>query len=70
MEVRDNGRGFDAGAAEAHQSFGLMGMRERAAQFEGEVSVSSAAGIGTTVVVRMPLQGESHPHATPDAPQV
>ncbi|MDX2032599.1 MAG: two-component regulator propeller domain-containing protein [Blastocatellia bacterium] len=57
--VRDNGRGFDAatlrGAADGH--FGLLGMRERAAQLGGRLTVSSRPHQGTEVSVEIPLGG-------------
>lgn len=54
--VCDDGQGFDASDIESRRSFGLLGMRERAAQFGGSVRVESSAGGGTTVVVRVPLE--------------
>ncbi|MGN6649130.1 sensor histidine kinase [Trinickia sp.] len=37
------------------QSLGLSGMAERAAQFQGTLSIHSAEGAGFTIVVRLPL---------------
>lgn len=54
LRVSDDGRGFDSAGVESRLSFGLMGMRERAAQFGGHVRVESSEGRGTTVVVSMP----------------
>jgi signal transduction histidine kinase len=67
LVVRDNGRGFgatpqprmayspdtDEGAERPH--LGLMGMRERAALIGATLTVASRPGIGTTVVLLVPL---------------
>jgi signal transduction histidine kinase len=54
VEVGDDGRGFDAGATAAAGHFGIVGMRERAAQVGGSLAIRSAAGAGTEVVVTIP----------------
>jgi glucose-6-phosphate-specific signal transduction histidine kinase len=43
-----------AADAARHRSIGLAGMRERAQLVGGGVSISSAAGAGTTVLVQIP----------------
>lgn len=53
LEVRDDGRGFE-GLAEGS---GLMGMRERAALVRAELSVISQPRHGTTVRLRVPVDG-------------
>ena len=58
LEIRDNGRGFEARADKrrsASQGMGLMGMRERAEHLRGSFSIRSALHKGTTVSVRVPL---------------
>lgn len=57
LRIRDNGRGFDAAAAES--GVGLPGMRDRAELFGGELVVSSAPGGGTAVSATIPLERES-----------
>jgi signal transduction histidine kinase len=52
LEVRDDGRGFDPDGPAL--GYGLAGMRRRAAQVGGAVSVTSSAGAGTTVRVEVP----------------
>lgn len=56
--IEDNGRGFDperaAQSQHQHAGMGLLGMRERAALFDGTVQIESAPGQGTTVFVRIP----------------
>lgn len=55
VEVRDNGQGFDAGAAAKKKSFGLLGMRERALALGGRVDITSAPGQGTVIGVTIPI---------------
>jgi signal transduction histidine kinase/ligand-binding sensor domain-containing protein len=59
LEVRDDGRGFDADhvsgngtAPGAPGHYGLTGMRERAAAIGGTLEVTSTPGSGTTVRLR------------------
>ena len=54
LVVEDEGRGFEATTV-ASSGFGLTGIRERAAMVMGECRVESAAGRGTRVRVRVPL---------------
>jgi signal transduction histidine kinase/DNA-binding NarL/FixJ family response regulator len=58
LVVRDDGVGFDPGAAEAQFGLGLRGMRERAQSLGGTVQVESAPGAGTTVRFSLPLSRE------------
>jgi PAS domain S-box-containing protein len=57
LEVCDNGRGIQESALASKNSLGLLGMRERAAQWGGDISILGAEGMGTTVRVRLPLSG-------------
>ena len=52
--VLDNGRGIDPAKAKHPNSIGLLGIRERAAVFKGEVSVRGKPGRGTLVLVQFP----------------
>jgi PAS domain S-box-containing protein len=56
VTVRDNGRGFDLGMRRQHQGtpthLGLVGMRERAEQAGGVLSIASNPGAGTVVQAR------------------
>ncbi|WNV04537.1 PAS domain S-box protein [Candidatus Methylospira mobilis] len=54
LQVEDNGVGFDTLLPRKQQSYGLMGLRERAMAVGGELTVSSSAGSGTVVLVRIP----------------
>jgi signal transduction histidine kinase len=56
LSVRDDGKGFDYQAGTAGTNhFGLVGMRERAEQIGGTLSIHSANGSGTEVVVDVPI---------------
>jgi signal transduction histidine kinase len=58
VEVQDNGRGFDTGAVTNKKSFGLIGMRERAAVLKGTIDIASGEGKqGTVIGLRLPLKG-------------
>jgi signal transduction histidine kinase len=52
LMVRDDGRGFDAGAD--GPGFGLRGMRARAEQVAGVLRITSGAGSGTTIELEVP----------------
>ncbi len=56
MSVEDDGAGFDPGAppTDGRRHFGLATMKERAESVGGTLTVRSAAGTGTQVVVRLP----------------
>ncbi|WHZ21237.1 MAG: diguanylate cyclase/phosphodiesterase (GGDEF & EAL domains) with PAS/PAC sensor(s) [Nitrospira sp.] len=57
LEVSDNGLGIPASALTHPNSLGLLGMRERATQWGGDLSIRGTAGKGTTVTVRLPVLG-------------
>jgi two-component system, NarL family, sensor histidine kinase UhpB len=54
LQIHDNGVGFNEGDLTKPTSHGIRGMRERARQFGGDVSVSSKPGGGTTLVITVP----------------
>jgi signal transduction histidine kinase len=60
LEVRDDGRGFDIGAAAARgrRNFGLQFMRERAELIGAEFDVRSRPEGGTVVRLAIPTGGE------------
>ncbi|MGB7542880.1 MAG: PAS domain-containing sensor histidine kinase, partial [Burkholderiales bacterium] len=55
LSVRDNGRGFSPADPRKPNSYGLMGLRERAYLLGGDITIDSAAGRGTTIQVRLPV---------------
>lgn len=59
LEVSDNGRGMAERVPDPPKSLGLVGMRERALAWGGEVHIQSAAGQGTTVTVSLPLEAKA-----------
>jgi PAS domain S-box-containing protein len=71
LKIVDDGKGFDLaeieGRAHEEASFGLMGMRERAALVGGRVRIISSPNEGTTIEISLPLHvsEERLPGATP-----
>ncbi len=64
VEVRDDGRGFDAEHLTPDETHvGLRIMRERAARIGGTVEVASVPGSGTCVVLTLPGQRSGAPAA-------
>ena len=57
LSVRDDGCGFDSngGSPAEPGHFGLIGMRERAEQIGGKLTVTSKPGGGTEITVEAPL---------------
>jgi signal transduction histidine kinase len=53
--VEDDGRGI-AEPDDGRGGFGLLGMRERAAMWGGEVEISPSDGGGTRVSARLPVE--------------
>jgi len=58
--VEDDGVGFEPGRVQRGDHFGLLGMRERAEALDGSLTVESAPGAGTTVVVEV-ASADPHP---------
>jgi PAS domain S-box-containing protein len=58
LSVRDNGTGMTDEEIAAPTSLGLLGMRERVAQFGGDIKVKGNPGEGANVIACIPL-GES-----------
>ena len=54
VRIEDDGVGFSPQAPRKANSFGLLGLRERASLLGGEVTIESAPGEGTIVEVRLP----------------
>ncbi len=55
MTVRDNGVGAPAQAFESPRAYGVMGMRERARPFGGELRIESTPGKGSLFKLSLPL---------------
>ena len=58
MVIGDDGRGFDPDTVSEtpSTSFGLAGMRERVESLGGELTLESQPGLGTQVIVAIPLK--------------
>ena len=54
LRVHDNGSGIAAEALDRPMSLGLLGMKERAAVLDGEVTIRRNRNRGTVVTVRIP----------------
>jgi PAS domain S-box-containing protein len=59
LRVADNGCGGHARAFEAGSAYGVMGMRERARHWGGQLEIRSAPGQGTTVMLNLPVSERS-----------
>ena len=61
FSVRDNGCGFDPDSApgfnEGH--YGLLGIRERVDEFEGEFALKSSLGTGTKATISLKVPQEA-----------
>jgi signal transduction histidine kinase len=55
LEITDDGRGFVVD--EAH-GFGLVGMRKRLAELDGDLTVTSSVGDGTRVLATIPTNSQ------------
>jgi signal transduction histidine kinase len=63
--VQDDGTGFDPQAPA--EGFGLVGIRERVALIDGELSIESRPGQGTTVRATLPVLPADRRRASPAA---
>lgn len=58
LEVADNGKGIPEEKLSDHNSFGLMGMRERVLFLGGTLEIDSILNEGTTVRIAVPLESK------------
>ncbi len=63
-QIEDNGRGFNPDelhlSGDQPHGLGLLGMKERIAQFGGKLEIESAYGSGTCIYIRIPLEADAH----------
>ena len=59
VQIRDNGRGFNSNDTVATGHYGLLGLRERARLANGELTIASEPGSGTTMSMTLPAQPEN-----------
>jgi len=57
--IEDSGKGFNVNELPRDTSMGLIAMRERAALLGGSFRIESRVGQGTTMRVRIPVDGET-----------
>ncbi len=55
ISVKDNGCGAPAQSFTAPDAYGVMGMRERALHFGGNLEISSEIGLGSLLRLNIPL---------------
>ena len=60
LEVRDNGKGITHEQINSPDSFGIIGMQERARSFGGKVKIYKRPTRGTTLSVIIPLHAEAY----------
>lgn len=58
LDVKDDGRGFNAAAVRQKNTFGLLGIRERAIMLHGTLDIASEPGRGTQVSLSIPIRGQ------------
>jgi signal transduction histidine kinase/ligand-binding sensor domain-containing protein len=56
VTVRDDGKGMEKNKLTDTESYGIIGMQERAKHLGGEISIHSTP-LGTTVILRIPVAG-------------
>jgi PAS domain S-box-containing protein len=54
LDLRDNGCGFDSESQ--HDGFGLLGIRERVEGMGGKLTIQSAKGTGTAILIVLPAK--------------
>jgi signal transduction histidine kinase len=64
LEVSDDGRGLPPEARDKPRAFGLRGLHERARTVGGWLDISNRNGVGTSIILSVPLDDGSH-----DAPE-
>ena len=58
LDVQDNGKGFDVdtlSVSDVVGGFGLKSIREQAQRLNGELTIESESGKGTTLAVSIPI---------------
>ncbi|WP_416221465.1 hypothetical protein [Rhodoferax sp.] len=55
LEIADRGPGLERSALHKQNSYGLIGLAERAKSVGGWLDVSSIPGLGTTITLSVPL---------------
>ena len=58
LAISDDGKGMSLGTPRRKDAFGLVGMRERVHALGGTITIDSAPGAGTRLLVRVPLHSD------------
>ena len=61
LTIRDDGQGFTNEPDAFPGHFGLLGMRERAEQLQGSLTITTSPGNGTTVRLELPFDAPPAP---------
>ena len=61
LEISDNGKGIAPEVLNNPSGFGIRGLKERARVVGGWLDISSREGQGTTIILSVPLDGETSP---------
>ena len=56
LRISDNGSGIAESSALSNDSYGIMGMKERARFFKGNLHIESNKEGGTTITASIPIQ--------------
>ncbi|QNK74330.1 sensor histidine kinase [Variovorax sp. PAMC28562] len=56
LEVTDNGRGLTRAELDKPKTFGLKGLGERARTVDGWLDISNQGGVGTSIILSVPLE--------------
>jgi signal transduction histidine kinase/ABC-type uncharacterized transport system substrate-binding protein len=59
LRVSDSGSGFDPDEAISRQGLGLTSMKERLKLVDGQLSIESRPGLGTTILARVPSTSDA-----------
>jgi signal transduction histidine kinase len=66
LEIADNGLGISQEALANPQAFGIRGLKERAKVVGGWLDISTRPGLGTTLILNIPLDEETSSHLEAD----
>jgi two-component system, NarL family, sensor histidine kinase DegS len=55
LSILDNGVGFNETEISSKKTLGLLGMKERVSLINGTYKISGNIGIGTSVIISVPL---------------
>ncbi len=66
LRVKDNGCGIEGDVTDKPGSIGLLGMKERARSYDGDLLVKGKPGKGTVIVARIPYEKENRPKESED----